>query len=299
MADVDLSKLTLRQLRGRLASPTPGAEQLSEALVAAVADTLLLRELAVLGIRPRVGESRRVAIERLAAQVYAPENHCGGVSQADLKLAYMSQLTRFKHPASWTLWTAIVADAALAKTLHRTLRRRLPVAPSLPAETTCTGPGGPVEVSHAKPFEAAVADMADASTQVQLRRYTFYDQRDPQIPPGHFRATSAEVAAAVKDVPIGGLIGPVTAADGHHVILVVCRDKRRYDALEAPATQRALRRQLCQGAADTARKEHLERLLKGAAIRWRRDTLRAVFGEAALQKLPPDVTTRQRPIVPH
>lgn len=266
-ARVDLSDVTLGHVRAHLSKRPVTPESVAESVVAAIVDVLVLRELAVLDIRPRTDEPKPEAVRRLLNQVYSPHTHCGGVSQRDLKLAYMTQLARFKHPASWTLWTALTPVEDDAKRLVAALSTALPPPPDLPSETTCTGPDGPVAKSHAVPFEQVVASLPNPATPIQLRRYTFYDQQDPKIAPGHFRGTDPNVAAAVSGLKIGALTGPIRGATAWHVVLVVCRDKRRFSALSDPTVQAELRVQMCQGAADLARKEHIERLLKGATDR--------------------------------
>ncbi len=299
VAVVDLSQVTLGDLKTRLGDGARSPDAVAQAMMAAVVDVLVLRELAVLDIRPRADESTVQAVDRLLPEVFSVDRYCGGVSEADLKLAYMTQLSRFKHPASWTLWTGLAAQRSDAQKLADVLQKRLPAPPDLPAETTCTGPKSPVIDSHAKPFEQAVADLAGQSTSVQLRRYTFYDQDDPKIARGHFRGTDAVVAKAVQGLRIGQWVGPIDGHDGYHVALVVCRDRRRYDSMKDSGVLRVLRKQLCQGAADSAQKEHIERLLVAATITYKRDVLVAAFGETALSKLPPDSTQRQRPVLPH
>ena len=295
---VDLSEVTVGELATRLPAVAPSPQQLTAAVTSAIVDTLVLRELAVLGIHPRNGESKAAAAKRLLAEVYAPERHCAAVSQSDLRLAYMQQLSRYKHPASWTLWSAIAATEADAQRLADALRKHLPSPPTLPASATCTGPGGPVAESHAKPFEEQVAALPDPATALQLRRYTFYDQRDPAIPAGHFRATDPNVAAEVASLRIGQWTGPIKAQDGYHVALVTCRDRRRFDALTAPSVQAELKRLLCSSAAEMARNDHVERLLNGATITYRRGVLRRAFGERSLAKLPPDSRDKPRPQLP-
>lgn len=303
VAVVDTSTITLGHLQQHLPAQKPGSKStdpqvLAQAMVAAIVDALLLRELAVLDIRPRANERQSDAARRLSAEVFSPQRHCGGVSGADLRLAYMSELSRFKHPASWTVWSAIAATRADGDRLAKALRDALPSPPDLPADATCTGPTSPVFESHAQAFERVVGSLPLAATQAVLRRYTFYDQDDPKIPRGHFRGTVWPVAEAVRAMKIGGLAGPVKAHDGHHVVLLVCRDRRRFDGPEAPNVQIDLRNRVCKGAAEQARQDHVERLIKGATVTYRRQTLTAAFGADALEKLPPDSTARRRPTLP-
>jgi hypothetical protein len=299
VAAVDLTEITLAQLRERLRADKPSPQELAEAVVGTVIDALVLRELAVLGITPRADESRPKAVQRLTAEVFSAQRYCAGVSKANLRLAYMADLAQFKHPASWTLWSALTSSRPVAQALASRLKARLPPPPDLPTETTCTGPSGPVAESHAEVFEDVVAGMSDAATVVDLRRYTFFDRHDAKIPRGHFRETDPAVAAAVKALPIGGWTGPIAARDGYHVALVVCRDKRRFDGSDAPSVLRQLRIKLCQGAADMAAKEYVERLLKGATVTYRKDVLRRLFGKEALSKLPLNAHKKLRPTIGH
>jgi len=298
VATVDLEKITLGHLKARLAGDAPTPARIGSALVAAATDVLVLREGRVLKLLPESGETPPETSDRLLTAIFSAARHCGGVGDRDLKLAYMDQLARFKHPASWTVWTALSADPARARQLARKLRRSLPAPPHLPLSTTCTLDDSPVLSSHAKAFEAEVAELAAQGTGTELRRYTFFAQDDPQIPAGHFRGTDPAVARAVAGMAIGGLTDVVHGVDGHHVVLLVCRDRRRFSGLDDPGVKAELRRVLCKRSADLARQEYLGRLTARATVRWHRDTLRRAFGDEVVAALPPDSSRRERPVLP-
>ncbi len=304
MATVDDAPIQLRDIRARMAPGTVTAKLVAAAVVQAVVDSLVLRELAALDIHPASGESKPVAVDRLLAEIYAPARHCAGISERDMKTAYIQQMTRFKHPASWTLWTALVQHPdpakrrAISQAIADIARNRLPPPPELPASTTCLVDDSPVMASHAKPFEAVVAELSDETTAVQLRRYTAYDQDDAEIPGRHFRSTDPIVSAAARALKIGELRGPISAAEGDHVVLLVCRQDRRFDRLQSPAAKRELVQMLCSHAANTARSDYLQRLLGGATIRWQRPLIERAFGAGMAKELPPDVSERSRPKLP-
>lgn len=297
-ADVDLTHVTLGEVRARIGDQPATPDAIASALVRATIDKLVLREAAVLKLRPLPGESDAKASERVLDAIFSPDRHCGGIGDRELRLAFVQRLADFKHPASWTVWTALVSDATQAKRLHERLVARLPTPPDLPSVATCTLAKSPVVASHGGVFEQVVAELAGASTATQLRRYTFFDQGDAEFGAGRFRGTDPAVATAAKKLRIGQLSGVIGGSEGHHVALLVAREPRRNRVVGDAWVQDELRAQLCGGAAKQARAEYVQRLVQGATVKWHRDVLRRAFGDEAVSKLPKTRAVARLPVLP-
>lgn len=182
-------------LRG--ADPAAAGKRNVRALTLAIRDHLVLRELAVLGIKPRPDESEPAAAARLMKGVW-PGRGCGPLDERTLERLFRQNRPRFRFPASALVWEArwpccsLAADAAdrctpaerarceaqataAADALVATLASTLPPpAATLPVFEASFEVGGgdagfadnPVAAQHVPAFEAAVAAVPAASAAV-------------------------------------------------------------------------------------------------------------------------------------
>ncbi len=314
VAQVDLSELHLSQVQDRLDTTVYAdskADAAAQALQLAASDVLVVREMAVIGQKPLPGERLSQATDRFLAQVWTGRNACPA-SEPDLKWAYLSEMGRYKHPPSFTLWDAQVqccedVDACPETTLlacRRDLRAMLDVLraaaakelaalPPLPLDVTQVAlDQSPVRDRHVPAFEGLAADASAREPRLQLRRYTAF-AADPAFPRRGFRRTDPQLEREARDAPLGSVLGPVETVWGLSVALVVAREPPAEGGLEDPAVRKAVHLRLCELSALEERQAYRGRLLKGAVVKWRDDLIRKRFGDGVLRKLP-----RREPLNP-
>ncbi len=313
VADVDLSQVRRSDVADRLASlARPHTrEAITTALGAAVLDALALRELRVLGERPRPGESGAAAVDRLLPLVFH-RHGCARVDGEALRLRFLAQLARFRHPRAHLVWEAhwrccqgaacegwsqqptgnACRSAAMAGA--RRLAQALG-ALSLPAEvtpgTTLALEQSPCQARAIPAFEGALALHAPAADAGEpaptLRRYSFYVRGDARFPESTFRRGDPALETALaKTGRICEAIGPVEVRDGVALVMRAGHLPAAWAERGDASVQAALEEELCQEAAIAERDAWLSRLGAKAQVRWRRPAIAASWGaevEAAVQ----------------
>ena len=320
LVKADLSEVRLSHVRDRLGQlPSSGshAQAVAEAILTATSDLLVVREMAVIGQLPRSGERPWQATDRFLAEVWAGKPGCD-VAAEDLRWAYLREVGRYKHPASWTVWDAQFPccpeteacrpTAACLQQAHAAaaefaggVRTRLAGLPALgvAADVTDTAlDASAVRLSHVPAFEEEVANQKPTAPAIRLRRYRFFRQSEPGFPKGHFLATDPAIEAAMAKARLGDVVGPLVTGWGVDVVLLVARDPVRSGGLDDPAVAASVRSQVCTELAMRERVEYRERLLGGASVKWQKASILKAFGAEAFGKLPPDVKVRAQPDVP-
>jgi hypothetical protein len=288
-----------------------------QAVLAAATDALVVREFRALGLAVSATETTAAAADRLLAIAYG-ESGCSLTPQ-DIKLAYMTDLSRFKHPPSFALWDAQLvccddpttcdpsaAELCRARTqvtaekLHAKLTS---VMANLPAVEL---PAGVSEVSteqsglrdkHIPAFEEAVASLQKDWPELRLRRYRAFVQGLPDFAKGQFRATDPRLETLAKAGQVGTLLGPVPTAWGWNVALLAGRYPARH-GMGDPVALAEARSEACKQWAARERQDYRQRLLKGAQLTWLEAPLRTLLGDATWQQLPPDSAHRELPHIP-
>jgi hypothetical protein len=314
VAQVDLSELRLSQVQDRLDTTIYAdskADAAAQALQLAVSDVLVVREMAVIGQKPLPGERFSQASDRFLAQVWTGRNACPA-TEPDLKWAYLSEMGRYKHPPSFTLWDAQVqccedVDACPQATLQAcrddlrpmldALRaaaaRELAALPPLPVDVTQVAlDQSAVRDRHVPAFEGVVANASAHEPRLQLRRYTAF-AADPAFPRRGFRRTDPQLERMARDAALGSVVGPIETVWGLSVALIVAREPPAEGGLEDPAVRKAVHLRLCELSAVEERQAYRGRLLKGALVKWRDDLIRRRFGDEVVRKLP-----RREPLNP-
>lgn len=330
VAKVDLSEIRAARVRDRLALPPPprqagdtadqktptAEEKIAQAIVWAATDVLVVREMAVLKEFPRPSETDLQASERFLAGVWRADAGCDAGAQ-EVQLAYLRDIGKYKHPASFTLWDAqfqccVDVDHCPAADLSACRAAMLPAATrlkeklsqalaqipvALPLDATCELDQSPFKARQVPAFEGVVAELATAQPKLELRRYTAFDAQDTAFQNAHFRQTDPALARAAQQAKLGELLGPIETIWGVDVALVVARDHARYGKSD-PAVVADVRAKICREMAQQQRDAYRERLLKGALIYWQKPTIEQIFGKGVVQLLPPDATARLRPNLP-
>ncbi len=316
---IDLSDVTAEQVYARLAAAgTPtAAKAIVEVMMLATTDTLVLRELAVLGHHPASGEPPHVAAERFLRGIWGADDGCPNIERGAIRQAWMVHRGRLHHARRSTIWegqfvccaTPAACTSAQAVACKRRLhpaalklaqgvRAALPPSP-LPAATTVIAMAdSPLVQSHGPVVEEAVAELSAQVTELRLRRYSFDDQDQPGFPGSSAKATEPEVEAAARAAALGAAIGPVETPWGWSVMVLVAREAARRAPFEAAATQAMLRRLVCSERVQAERHAYRKRLLAGARLLWRRPAIEAAFGAEVVAALPPDASDREPPHVP-
>lgn len=320
VASVDLSDVHLSQVRARVGARagTASPQQLAAALLLAVSDTLVLRELAVLNHHPRPDEAAHEAAERFLAGIWSADNGCPNLSEDALRMAWMQSRTNLHHPSRLTIWEgqfvccrspadcqpapASACKARLhpvAERLRRQIDRELPGATGLAADVTSIAlDDSPLPASHGVIVESGIAELAAEATELRLRRYTFHRQNEPGFAGARLTPTEPEVEAAASAAALGAALGPIETVWGWSVFVLVAREAAQRAAFEDPAVRSLLRRQVCSGAVQAERLEYRKRLLAGARLDWRRPAIAAAFGADVVAALAPDASARVAPHVP-
>ncbi len=298
LATVDGEPLALSWVVARLHAHTQqDAQTKAVALAEAAADLICLREFAVLGHHPKPGEPVHVAVDRMLAGTWRTDAGCP-VDIDILRDAYRASISRWRHPLSLTLWEArfnccedgcepakrSVCQQQVtqeAVRLHRALQAALP-PPTAATRTTLAA--SPAKRAHVPAFESVLAGPPWAG-RWQLLRYTAFarDQRSARAP---YRRTDPQLQSKAKSVAIGTLLEPVASAWGWSVALVVAREPARWSTLEDVDVQTALRAEICERRALSARSGYRARMLGKAVLRWQPAAIEAALGVGVLQLLP-------------
>ncbi len=307
---VDETPIHLSWVRARLVQAEANlgdAEGTAAALLAAAADVVCLREFAVLDLTPNAGERPHEAVDRLLAGTWPATSACR-VDPADLKLAFLAQPSRWRHPTALTLWEAQITcctdctnvelhqcqtrTAAAAVALRGALSAALP--PPL-AVTRTTLAASPARARHVPAFERALAKVSGSQAPTLLR-YTAF-AREAAFQKMAFRRTDPGLERAAMALPIGALTPPVRTAAGWSVAMVVGHEPPLAGGLRSPETLRGLRAEVCKTQAAGQRRAYRDRMLGKAVLQWHRDVIRAEFG-AAVDAALPEPPRRERPTLP-
>ncbi len=318
LVKVDLSEVLSSQVHERLAqlpvSLTP-ADAAVQALLAATADVLIVREMGVLKEQRRPGETFGQAADRFLTTVWKPDATCN-LDRQDLKWTYLRDLGKYKHPTSYAIWDAQgqccpdVDDCPLLKAeqCRQELRPVLTQmhadialafkALSQPADVTSVAfDQSPWRALHVPTFERIVSQYNQKDSRVQLRRYTFFAQGEPGFEKARFRPGEPHMAELAKRAKPGQLLGPVDTEWGIDVALLVGLEPAMRGLADADV-EAQVREKACGELAQRSRNEYRERLLAGAQILWQRPAIEADFGKLVLGKLPADASQRDLPYRP-
>ena len=319
MARVDLTDVRLSQVQARLGeSAQPEPQQIAHALLGAVSDTLVLRELAVLEHRPKAGETAHAAAARFLAGIWPTDDGCPNLSKDALRMAWMETRGRLHHPSRMTIWegqfvcctspatcdpaSANACKARLhpsAQALHERIDAGLPSATGLAAGVTMIALDlSPLASSHGAVAEMAIAELSGEVTELRLRRYTFHGQNEPGFAGARLVPTEPEVEAAARQAALGAAVGPIETVWGWSVFVLVAREPAQRAAFGDPAVRQRLRQEVCSKLVETERLAYRKRLLAGARLQWRRSAIEAAFGPAVVGALAPDASAREPPHVP-
>lgn len=299
--------------RGPEAREAPTPEQLElQAAVIAASDLLIVREMAVVGAPAQPTETAAQAAERFLAQVWDGKRGCA-LTEAEVRLAYMQDLAKFKHPPGWTVWDlqsaccgeqhqcGLVEQERCRKELRRhleqlaqTLRKDYAALPALgPAAdaTELTLEASPLKQRHLPRLEELAAELQASGKPVRLLRYSFWQQGLAGFEGARFRRGDPSVEKAVQSAQIGEVLGPFDGDDALHVAVVAARQPLALGLPKSPtATDEhpvalQLRGKLCLEAAVAERQLYRQKLVQGAVIRWDLKALQGRLSPAALQKL--------------
>jgi len=322
IAQVDVSTVHLSQVHERLAQMVHADSQdhaVAEAIVAATADVLVLREMAVLKEGPREGEKLWQTVDRFLAAVWNAKTGCN-LGKDDLRWTYLRDLGRYKHPASTTVWDAqfVCCDSsegcgvlqeescrkrlrapaiALAASLRSSFARMPDLGPAADATRT-TIEDSPARSRRVPEFEAQVAASIDREPKLQLRRYTFFARGEPGFEKAAFRKTDPAIESVAASLRIGEIAGPIDTAWGIDVLLIVAREPGRSGGMDRPDIKSDVMLQACEDASQQERSAYRQKLLAGARVIWNKPLIEKTFGKQALALLPPDATARELPHIP-
>ncbi|MCO4760261.1 MAG: hypothetical protein KC502_02080 [Myxococcales bacterium] len=309
LGTVDDTPIPLAWMQARLRQSEPDLskdEAVAIALLAAAADIICLREFKVLGLEANPGESPQGAVDRLLAGTWPATPACR-VDPADLKLAYLGQPGKWRHPTSLTLWEVQLAccddcdtrqtcEAGLAdaaKLLHSRLKKALP--PPL-AVTQAALADSPAVAAHVPAFERTVAS-ASGPIKPKMMRYTAF-ARELAFRKLAFRRADPRVEQATLPLPIGGLTEPIPTGTGWTIAMVVGHEPPLAGGLSSPKTRRALRAHVCAEQAVGQRAAYRERMLSKSILKWDKAEIARLFGDGVVALLPTP-RRRPRPVVPH
>lgn len=312
MAKVDLGVLRWSQLSARLTELRGEDQAEVRALALAASDVLVVREMQVVGQAPAPTETTAQAADRFLASVWNEHRGCA-LTADEIRLAYLQNLARYKHPPGWTVWqvqtrccpqapcpigdkeaclgAARPAMTALAAQLRKAFAA-LPV-PALAADAAEVKlADSPWRDKHLPAFEEAVAAAQATGLKVQMLRYSFWKTGVPGFEKAPFRRADPAVERAAAAARLGQIVGPVDTEDELAVLTVAARQPlalglpRDVSASIDPqvvAAERDLRLELCRDVAKRERQEYREKLLAGAVIEWDDKALQGkVAAEAVL-----------------
>lgn len=323
VAEVDGMALRWGQVQERLKALGDDAHRETKAAALAASDLLVVREMKVVGAAIAATETAAQAADRLLALTWDGSRGCG-LSEAEIRLAYMQDLGRYKHPPSWTVWDALgdccskpegcpIADVEQCRDQLRAqlmamaaqLRADFAAMPALgpAAELTAVRvEESPLRHQQLPHFEAVLADLQAKDRRLKLLRYTFWQQGLPAYEKAHFRRADPAVEKACTGARIGDLIGPIDGEDSPHLLLVAAREPESTGLPHTPtATDEdpvavQIRKKLCGDMALREREEYRERLLRNAQIVWHPQALVERLAPASVQTL---VTESTRQPVQH
>ena len=309
LGKVDGLELHLSHVRDRLSRlpPTlPVDDAALRALILAAEDLLAVREMHVLKQVEQPGERPWQAAERFAANVWRGEANCEA-DPGEVKLLYMQQLARFKHPAKFAIWDAQMqccpdpeqcpqaeltacraATLPHMRALAQDLQTRLRALPPLGLAADVTDvdvANTPVKGARTDAFEAAVATLGAQEPRLQLRRYDFYKQGEPGMAGGHFRPGEPNVAQWVESARLGDVSQPMETVWGWSLVLLAAREPTRSGKAD-PAIMAKLNAAACLQMAERQRQEWRDGLLRAAQLQWDRAKIEATFGAKVVERLP-------------
>ena len=309
LGKIDQFDLRLSHVRDRLARlpPTLAAEDAAvRALVLAAEDQLAVREMHVLKETEKPDERPWQAAERFAANVWRGEPNCEA-DPGEVKLLYMQQLAKYKHPAKFATWDAQMqccpdpekcprhelescrrATLPVMQRLAEQLQAQLGALPALGLAADVTDVDvahSPVKGARTDAFEAAVANAAAHEPRLQLRRYDFFRQGEPGMGGGHFRPGEPNLAQWAESARLGDLSKPVETVWGWSVALLAAREPTRSGKAD-PVIVAQLTAAACQQMAERQRQEWRDGLLRAAVLRWDRAQIESHFGATVYQRLP-------------
>jgi hypothetical protein len=276
------------------------------ALIMAAEDLLAVREMHVLKQAEQPGERPWQAAERFAVNVWRGEPTCEA-DPGEVKMLYMQQLARFKHPAKFAIWDAQMQccpdpdkcppaelttcrDATLPhmRALAKQVRERMQALPPLGLAADVTDVDvahTPVQGARTDAFEAAVAGIGAQEPRLQLRRYDFYKQGEPGMEGGRFRAGEPSVAQWVETAHLGDVSQPTETVWGWSLVLLAAREPMRSGKAD-PVIMAQLNAAACLQMAERLRQEWRDGLLRAALMKWDRPKIEAAFGAAVTKRLP-------------
>ena len=312
VAQVDLSPLRWKDVAQRLAELKGEHDAEVRAVLLAASDVRVAREMAVVGQAPAATETAAQAADRFLAQVWDGKRGCA-VTEAELRLAYMQDLSSYKHPPSWTVWdlqSACCAEGSDCPVLEQErcrqqvrphllkfaddLRKAYSRLPALGLAATATEVAlaeSPLKQRHLPQFEEGAAALQAAGQPVKLLRYSFWKQNVAGFEKAPFRRADPAVEQAAQAANLGEVLGPFDGDDALHVAVVAARKPQSVGlpktatATEESPVALALRAKLCGQAAETERHLYRQRLVQGARILWKADALTGRLPAAALDQL--------------
>jgi hypothetical protein len=283
-----------------------------QAALTAASDLLVVREMAVVGAAAQATESTAQAAERFLANVWDGKRGCA-LTEAEVRLAYMQDLAKFKHPPGWTVWdlqSACCGDQhacslleqercrgelrpylqQLAETLRKDYRQLPSIGPA--ADTTeLTLEASPLKTRHLPRMEELAADLQASGKPVRLLRYSFWQQGLAGFEQARFRRGDPAVEKAVQQAKIGEVLGPYDGDDALHVSVLAARQPLALGLPKSPTATDdhpvalQLRGKLCLEAAAAERQQYRNKLVQGASIQWQASALQGRLSPETAEKL--------------
>lgn len=309
---MDLTPLRWADVARRLAELKGEPDAEVKAALMAASDVLVAREMAVVGQAPSPTETAAEASDRFLAQVWDGKRGCA-VTEAELRLAYMQDLSTYKHPATWTVWdlqSACCADGADCPLVEQErcrqqlrphlqkfadeLRRayaRLPAVGMAAEASEVALADSPLKQRHLPQFEEGAAALQASGQPVRLLRYSFWQQNVPGFEKAPFRRADPATEQAAQKAKLGEVLGPFDGDDALHVAVVAARKPQSIGlpktatATEESPVALALRAKLCQEAAKAERHLYRQRLVQGARILWKAEMLTGRVPATAIDQL--------------
>ncbi len=321
LGKIDQFELHLSHVRDRLSRlpPTLSTEDAAlQAIVLAAEDLLAVREMLVLKESPKPDERPWQAAERFAANVWRGEPTCAA-DPGEVKLLYLQQLSRYKHPRKFAIWDAQMqccpdptqcppSDLAACRQatlptmekLSAALKTRWSALPALGVAadvTDVTVDASPVKGARTDAFEAAVAELSGREVRLQLRRYDFYHQGEEGFGSGNFRPGEPRVSAWAETARLGDVSAPIETVWGYSIALLAAREPTRSGKAD-PAIMARLNATACQQMAERQRQEWRDGLLRAAVLRWDREQIEKSFGSPVYKRLPRNASRFGQPVPP-